>query len=359
MQVLPPVGQEFGDDLFHADPGLPVGSSAQLAIIADQERLIAGPQSGWIDLHIDRNAALAAHQFNDVGDQGGLTGAKIVNFTGPTVFEQQPERASDIAGMGEIAAGLQIADLDQRILPAGLDGRHLAAERLDRAAVALARPDVIEGARDQHMQAVALVVLQTTEFGGNFADAVGAGRAHGMIFAERHSFGCSKAILRTGTGDMNPRIGAAAPGGLKQIERPLNIDAHRSNWRIPGLAGITLGSQVINPVGTSAFKSAMDGKGILDIALVKDNLADEVRDRARIATPAFERMNFEIIESQQVIGQKATDRTGDPRNENAHAASFLVVRADEPEPRCGDERFAVLRNACKVNCKYPARLRSG
>jgi hypothetical protein len=81
---------------------------------------------------------------------------------------------------------------------------------------------------------------------------------------------------------------------------------------------------MINPVGSGAFEGALNREWIFNIALVYNHVTEKMFNRASIAAPAFESVNFETVQAQQIIGKKAPDRPGDARNENAHKAPILT-----------------------------------
>jgi len=116
--------------------------------------------------------------------------------------------------MREVAARLQVAHMEHRWLEPSLDRGHLLAERLDRAAVALARANVVERARDYDVQAEVIVVLEPRELGGDLADAVGAAGAHRVALGDRNLVGAHAAVLGAGAGDMNAGSRGVAAHGL-------------------------------------------------------------------------------------------------------------------------------------------------
>src|SRR5581483_10269049 len=95
-RALSPVRHDLGHDVRHADAWLPTGGSSQLAVIADQDRLVRGTETRRVDLDIHRHVALLAYQLDDVPDPSGLSVAEVVDLSRSAAFDQHPQGARHV-----------------------------------------------------------------------------------------------------------------------------------------------------------------------------------------------------------------------------------------------------------------------
>ncbi len=109
--------EHVGEGLLDGMERLPPGVRAQLARIGNQERLIDGAHSRWVDSDFDRSVRQAGELAQGVGELGSATGPEIIDFAWFSVLGKEVIAADHLANIFEVTNDLQIANFDISFAP--------------------------------------------------------------------------------------------------------------------------------------------------------------------------------------------------------------------------------------------------
>jgi len=86
--------------------------SAKLTRIGNQERLIDGAHTHWVNSNLDRSVGQGDEVAQSVGKLRSSTGSKIIDLAWFSVLGKEAVAADHVANIGEVTNDLEIANLD-------------------------------------------------------------------------------------------------------------------------------------------------------------------------------------------------------------------------------------------------------
>src|SRR6516162_6780678 len=130
MPVSPrtPVLQHVPERLLERDRGLPAGGGDELRVVAEEDLHVGGAQARRVLLHLDLHFRQGEEHVEGLLDGPAAAPAQIVNLPGLAFLERQDVAADHVTHVGEVALRFEIADVQDRSLPALLDVRDLFGE---------------------------------------------------------------------------------------------------------------------------------------------------------------------------------------------------------------------------------------
>src|SRR5215472_344027 len=171
---LPPVVEELDEGALEGNRRLPAEGPLDLRRIALEDHHVGRAEAGGIDPDGDPlHRGLLQKEVQHLLDRPRPPRAKVVHLAGLAPLEEEPVPADDVAHVGEVAAGLEVADVDGGFAQSGLDLRYLLGEVGGDEHVAPPRTLVAERARANDGQTVALEVLVAHHVLGDLAHRVG------------------------------------------------------------------------------------------------------------------------------------------------------------------------------------------
>src|SRR5258706_1325627 len=127
--LLAPVREEILQCLLERNFYLPPYGFPNLRRVTLQHHDVGWPEPGRVGLDGDALArGVRQVEIEDVADRPGAARAETVDVTRLTSFQQEPIPSNDIAYVGEITPGSEIADRDYRVTQARLDFGNLLRE---------------------------------------------------------------------------------------------------------------------------------------------------------------------------------------------------------------------------------------
>ncbi len=146
----------------------------QLGGVAAQHGQVDGPQQSRVGSQRDRAAGQADESVGQLLDGEVAPRAHVVDLPGLALGHQEAVGAHDVAHVREVAAGREVADRDAPLTvalgpgdPGGEGGRH--------EAFGLPWPEVVERARQHHLETMAEEGLLGEGLRRRFAGGVRAG----------------------------------------------------------------------------------------------------------------------------------------------------------------------------------------
>src|SRR5205807_339062 len=104
----------------------------------------------------------------------------------------------------------------------------------------------------------------------------------------------------------------------------LHVYSEGGDRSVPRLARVALRRQVKDAIGERAADRMIDRVAVLDVALVQHEPPEQMVDRSGIAAPALERMDLQVGQRQQVVGESTPHRARDTGYEDAHRVRLMV-----------------------------------
>ncbi len=118
--------------------------------VTQKERHIVWTHACGIRANLHANASLTDELLQKVGDPVGAPRADVVGHRGPASFDDGLVGAHDIANIADIAAGVEVADPNDRLFQTGFYARQLTGKARGRERWILSWPCVIERTGDEH-----------------------------------------------------------------------------------------------------------------------------------------------------------------------------------------------------------------
>src|SRR2546425_906145 len=159
--------------IFHRDPGSPADRRLDLVRAPPQHRHVGRTEPRLVGT--DLNAAdrgLCDQELKDALDGPVGAGAEVVDLAHAPALEQGPVAAHDVANIGEIAGGLEVTRGHHGFAQTRLDLGDLLREVRGGKGFASPGPGVVERARTDDVEPVALVVLVAHQVLRHLADRI-------------------------------------------------------------------------------------------------------------------------------------------------------------------------------------------
>src|SRR5271157_5177197 len=150
--------------------------SAKLARIGNQERLIDGAHTRWIDPDLHRSVGQGDKVAQGVRELRSSTGSKIINLAWFSVLGEEAIAADHVANVGEVTNNLEIANLDTGFTPS-LDLGNLVCKSRQDVSRRLPWAGMVERPDHDHIRAMSEMVLDAQEVGRGLAGRVGVVRS--------------------------------------------------------------------------------------------------------------------------------------------------------------------------------------
>src|SRR5216683_2141482 len=123
-----PVVQGVAQGAVERDGRLPSGEPAEFGGVAPICADLHGVRPGRIDLDRDRDAAHGQQELDHLAQRGGLAGAQVIDLARTPLLDGQAVGPHHVPHVGEVAAGIQVADAEGWGLPTGLHAGHCRAK---------------------------------------------------------------------------------------------------------------------------------------------------------------------------------------------------------------------------------------
>src|SRR6266516_774598 len=148
-----PVLEHVAQRLLEGDGGVPPGGLHEFRMVAEEDRHVAGAEPRRVLAHLDLRLGHPEQQVEHLADAPGAPAAQVVDLAALALLERQPVAAHDVAHVGEVALGLEVADRQHRRLAALLDVGDLLGEVRGHEHRPAPRPLVVEpaGAHAVHL----------------------------------------------------------------------------------------------------------------------------------------------------------------------------------------------------------------
>src|SRR5262249_27058627 len=141
---FPPIIQYVGQGLLQGNPRRPTQLPAGLARIRPENRGFGFAQQLWPAAEFTAHSSKRAQAVEDGLHRMSIAAAEIVHVPAGALFCYQEVSAHDIADVGKVPVGLEVACVQHRRTAAALDFHDLSGEMRDRELGGLARTYVIE-----------------------------------------------------------------------------------------------------------------------------------------------------------------------------------------------------------------------
>src|SRR6267154_2183939 len=214
----PPGLQEILERGLERNDGLPPGRLLESPGVPEQDGHVRGTHAGRVLLHLHLGLREAEEVIQHRADGPVLARADVVDLAGLALLEREPVGPHHVAHVGEIAAGLEIADPDHRRAATLLDVGDLLREIRADEHRAAARALVVEAARSDDRQLEAHEVLIAQHVLAHLAHRVGGEGAQRIGLADGELVLVDHAVLLARARELDPRHDVELLHGLEDVQ---------------------------------------------------------------------------------------------------------------------------------------------
>ena len=171
--------------LIEGDLGLPAGGRLEAAGVAAQHREVDGAHELGVGYRArSGRSAIAQEPVGQLLDGDVAAGAHVVDLAGLALLDEQAVGPDDVADVGEVAAGREVAD-GHVVGAVALGPGDAAGQGRGDELLGLARAEVVERPHAEDAEPVAEVGLVGEGVGGDLRGGVRAGGAQRGLLVER------------------------------------------------------------------------------------------------------------------------------------------------------------------------------
>ena len=310
--------EQVGERLLERDPGLPAGRRRSRDGSPTCAGHVGGAQPAGIDAHLHLAPSRREQQLEHLADRAPAAAADVVGLARVALVEQQPVGAHHVAHVGEVAHGVEIADLDHGgRRPCSISAIWRAKRALGEG-LAAPGPGVVEGPRQHHAQpARRTVELPRARPGPPCSPrtarpaAAASSRGSAARPPPRHR------TPRRCPPRAPPASGPARRTASSRCTRPSTFvrsvppGSSHDCWTLERPARWTIG------VGADVLDDGRSGGGVVEVGLDE---AHPLRGRARQAAVRRDDAvdaHFRLLASQE-LEQVAADEAAGARDEQLH-----------------------------------------
>ena len=208
-------------------------------------------------------------------------GTDVVHLAAAALGGQEPVGAGDIAHVGEVPPGVEVAHPDGGVARA-LVVHDPAGDRRGDELVVLAGTEMVEAPGPHHREVVGEAGGQAHHVGRRLARAVGTDRADGLVLRERQVGGGDRSV-DVGAGDGQDPFDTGRHAGVEDVDGALHVDPEGGDRVLPRTADVGLGGEVIDDrrrllteVGCETLPVGDVHRGLHDVVTMVAQVSDEV-----------------------------------------------------------------------------------
>src|SRR5690606_26337401 len=318
LQLLQPAGVSILQRLAQVNLRLPSGVGLQAGGAAVEHRQFGWPHALRVVAALHLDAGDVNQRVEQVVNGDRLPGGDDVVAARLAALGQALVGADDVAHVAEVALGVEVAHAHlRRAHPQG-DGGKLAGEIGDDEARLLAGANVVEGARLDDGQLVALPVHRHEPAGGPLAQPVGMARVR------LAGLGDGQVRLRYvavdfGAGDGDDARAAKADGCFQDIGRAAGVDGQRARRVLPGGRRQRPAGEMVDNVGPRQLHRRLERVQVLQVAFHRrvGRRVGFVPAPVALESEAEDLMAF----GEQIVNQMGAGKARSAGDENTHTFS--------------------------------------
>ena len=273
ISAAPGVSQDVIEGLVEGELGGPAGGRPEAAVVAAKDRVVRWALEVRVGSQLERHAGEFDEPFGQLADRAIDAGTDVVDLARHAVFGDEPIGPDNVTDVGEVPAGLQVADHDV-VGAIGLgvcDPRRQTGSDEVRS---LPGADVVEGPKTDHVLPGAEVRGRGHGIGRHLRGGVRIGGVKRLVFPDGE-IGIGHLSVHLGTGDGENALHSGRPSGVEDVLCALDVGPQGADRVGPGGGDVSLAGKVVDDLGGDMVQVLEHGGAVGDVRTAERAIAHD------------------------------------------------------------------------------------